>query len=523
MRRGMNLLVRTAIAAAGALVSFGPLLAGQVNAEDDISFCSSEISDGSEHTVHDAVKVYTKAATSDMDGHKRYWKCDGCGKLFADAECTEEVTMEDLVIPAYGDGVPITATYFPDESMRETLSRQFYDKNRNGVLDPDEIQLITGLGADSRMFWECEDFRGLEYLTEVSSVGSWESGKYFRYDFGECPKVKSLEFEMTNIKLLEIERPGELEKLSIWESSLKELRIEEPTKVKELYLAQSISGTFDLSYFPLVEYLNFCDNTVTELDLSPCPNLKVLKCSSYWSLLETLDISENPYLIMAYQKGELSETNYSYCTVYTYTYTDGDETYELSVDSRTKIIAPKSGWVTEDGKTYYYDENNEVVTGWVYLNNWYFFDENGVMQTGWVYQGNKWYFMDAEGVMQTGWLAQGSKWYFLGRGGAMQTGWLAQGNKWYYFGSNGVMQTGWQAINGQWYFFKSNGAMAANEYCQGYWLNSNGTWTYKKKASWRKSKAGWWYSDGTWYAKNGSWIIDGVRYTFDARGYMVVK
>ena len=197
MKKGMNLLVRTAIAAACAAVGFGPLFSDRVNAEEEIMFSPNEIKENDEHTVHDAVKVYNKAATSDTPGHKRYWKCEGCGKLFADAECTEEVTEESLVIPAYGNkGIPIKADYLPEESMRNTLSGQFYDKNRNKVLEPDEIRKITAINADSRMFWECEDFRGIEYLTEVTGVGSYESGKYFYFDFGECPKVKELEFEL---------------------------------------------------------------------------------------------------------------------------------------------------------------------------------------------------------------------------------------------------------------------------------------------------------------------------------------
>ncbi len=50
-----------------------------------------------------------------------------------------------------------------------------------------------------------------------------------------------------------------------------------------------------------------------------------------------------------------------------------------------------------------------------------------------------------------------------------------------------MMLTGWQKIDGKWYFLKSSGAMAANEWVEGYyWLNKDGTWTYKYKGSWKK-------------------------------------
>ena len=63
--------------------------------------------------------------------------------------------------------------------------------------------------------------------------------------------------------------------------------------------------------------------------------------------------------------------------------------------------------------------------------------------------------------------------------------------------------------------------MAAGEYVQGYWLNKDGSWTYEPKASWHKDKTGWWYGDTAgWYAKNMTITIDGVKYSFDAKGYL---
>ncbi len=102
----------------------------------------------------------------------------------------------------------------------------------------------------------------------------------------------------------------------------------------------------------------------------------------------------------------------------------------------------------------------------------------------------------------------------------MKTGWQQIGGVWYYFESSGAMFTGWKQSGSDWYFLKSDGSMAVNEYCQGYWLGSNGKWTYQYKATWRKDSKGWWYGDSTgWYAKNESFKIDGKVYYFDANGY----
>jgi hypothetical protein len=95
-----------------------------------------------------------------------------------------------------------------------------------------------------------------------------------------------------------------------------------------------------------------------------------------------------------------------------------------NVSQPTQVTVTKAvlnGWVTVNGKRYYY------------INN----------------------------VKQTGWLQLSGKWYYLGKTtGIMATGWLYDGGNWYYLNGSGKMLTGWQKINGKWYYFYSNGKMA---------------------------------------------------------------
>ena len=179
---------------------------------------------------------------------------------------------------------------------------------------------------------------------------------------------------------------------------------------------------------------------------------------------------------------------------------------EEQIAALKEQLAKTPGWHTnDDGSKYYCDSQGEKVKGWLSDGGkWYFMDkETGIMTTGWVKDNGKWYFMDKEtGIMATGWVKDEGTWYYMNTSGAMQTGWLKDGNTWYYL--------------------KSSGAMAANEWCEGYWLNANGSWTYQPKGSWKKDSKGWWFGDTSgWYAKSTVQKIDGVDYTFDAAGYWV--
>ena len=184
--------------------------------------------------------------------------------------------------------------------------------------------------------------------------------------------------------------------------------------------------------------------------------------------------------------------------------------------------AMQTGWKQVNNKWYYLNNDGDMATGWKKVsNNWYYLDSEGAMKTGWLQSGGTWYYLNSDGDMATGWKSIDGKWYYFESGGEMVTGWKAAGGKWYYFSDNGDMKTGWVGIDGDWYFFKSDGSMARSEYCDGYWLNSDGTWTYEYVAQWYKNSNGYWYGDESgWYAKDQTYIIDGVSYDFDGNGYL---
>jgi 2',3'-cyclic-nucleotide 2'-phosphodiesterase / 3'-nucleotidase / 5'-nucleotidase len=161
--------------------------------------------------------------------------------------------------------------------------------------------------------------------------------------------------------------------------------------------------------------------------------------------------------------------------------------------------AVQTGWVQQDGKWFFYNEDGVMQTGWVKSKGkWYFLDKDGVMQTGWYKENGtwyyldtvngdmklnwakvngKWYFFNVHGAMQTGWVKDGTKWYFLDQtNGDMKTGWVFTGKKWYFLASSGAMKTGWVFTGSKWYYLNADGSMAANTTIGGFKLGKDGAW-----------------------------------------------
>ena len=149
--------------------------------------------------------------------------------------------------------------------------------------------------------------------------------------------------------------------------------------------------------------------------------------------------------------------------------------------------------------------------------------DTGTVKNQWKKINGKWYFFDKNGnqekdAYRNGWyIKEDGTW----NGVKKKAEWKKNSKGWWYSLPDGsYLKNTWKKIDGKWYYFKADGYMAANEYIDGYWLSSNGAWTYKHRARWTKTTRGWRYSDKTgWYAKGASYTIDGIRFTFNNKGY----
>lgn len=198
------------------------------------------------------------------------------------------------------------------------------------------------------------------------------------------------------------------------------------------------------------------------------------------------------------------------------------DNYTSFVSTPLPISIGGAQWHQDSHGWMYHDTYGSFIrSDWALIDGfWYYFNESCYMTTDWQKIGSCWYYFGGNGQMRTGWQKIGGDWYYLGGNGQMRTGWQKIDGVWYYFGGNGIMRTGWQYIGGYYYYFISDGTMAANEYREGYWLDTDGKWTYKYRAAWYKDSKGWYYQDTSgWYAKNATYKIDGKNYNFNSIGY----
>ena len=142
----------------------------------------------------------------------------------------------------------------------------------------------------------------------------------------------------------------------------------------------------------------------------------------------------------------------------------------------------------------------------------------------WITIGGMYYYIFNDGTYASGEYIDG---YWLDSDGRWtykpKASWKLDSAGWWYGDTAGwYPKKTWAKIDTALYFFKNTGYMAKDEYISGYWLGSKGSWTYRAKSSWNSDFRGWWYEDTNgWYPKSNWTRIDDEWYYFDCDGYML--
>ena len=283
--------------------------------------------------------------------------------------------------------IKIDEKHFPDKVFRDSLKKDYFDKNHDGYLSSSEIKEINDYrNAESGI----KDLKGIEYLTslqclviygnELTSVDlskntklselwiennkleSLDLSKNTNLDFLHCggnlfdsidlsnnPKLDTLTIDNSHLKSidlsnqkdlgviylqnneltsLDISHCSNLWALSVKGNKLKELDVSMFPRLMELICSDNEIGTLNVSGCSKLRTLKCINNKLTELDISDNSALEDLRCQG--NSIAKLNISNNKNIISAFSCKETVKKGYS-------VYRDKWEEYYFSVDDKTTV------------------------------------------------------------------------------------------------------------------------------------------------------------------------------------------
>ncbi len=447
-----------------------------------------------------------------------------------------------LTTKAYAaEGIQIDADSFPNARFREYV--RTFDTSGDGMLSKEEIDAVKIIYI---CYEQIDDLTGIkvfdsleELYMDYNNVGS--------LDLGGCDSLKVLRCPDNNMESITLAGCTSLVKMDCSFNKLASLDLSDCGLLKRLDCHNNSLTDLDLSSNTLLAELDCNFNSLDKLDLSKNGELDTLECAQ--NHLKTLDVSNKMYLRkLGCSYNELTSLNLKNDYVLEELNCSDNKLKSLDLQNKsflrrlTCVYNPISILrineilfsVYEEGKrgevpdvTRYKGQKRRgwisysLSTDYLYVDPDVLVIRYGILR-GWQKNtSEKKYYYDKKSKPVTGWNQIDGRWYFFNTSGIMQTGWKKSGKKWYYLlPDQGYLAIGWKMVTGKWYYFKQDGSMAEKEYCNGYWINANGTCTYDYKAVWHKNSKGWWFGDASgWYAKNQSLTIDGVLYRFDVNGY----
>ena len=177
----------------------------------------------------------------------------------------------------------------------------------------------------------------------------------------------------------------------------------------------------------------------------------------------------------------------------------------------------KTGWLEENGHTYYYLEDGTAASGWVEIEgSQYYFGSEGLLEHGFRDVDGVTYYFRADGSRASGWVDLEGRRYYLRQSGSLVTGWLSLEGQRYYLTAEGAL-SGICRVDGREYLFDPQGRLTSG------WLELDGQMVYGDRNG--HPVTGWQTIDGRryYFRQDGTlqtgWAeIDGLTYRFREDG-----
>lgn len=242
--------------------------------------------------------------------------------------------------------------------------------------------------------------------------------------------------------------------------------------------------------------------------------------------------------------------------------TDGGEAWRLKLGENTD--PDNDGYAhdtvyTNDGKTYYINEDGDMTTGYVKVDDsatdpsadklepgLYYFSKEGndpsadtlgsMLKDCWAQEADEngaWHYLGSDGKAvntgeKAGWQQPEEDWYYLKEDGTIDTskaGWVQIENVWMKAdkGVAAIQKAGWYQIENRWYMLKNDGSRDTSKVN---WQQINGNWYFLKADGSRDtSKTGMqtgingktYFLNAEGVPQNGFQTVNGVAYYFDVQ------
>ncbi|RYQ08128.1 T9SS C-terminal target domain-containing protein, partial [Bifidobacterium pseudolongum subsp. globosum] len=243
------------------------------------------------------------------------------------------LTMPFGSLPVTASAAPsdivINEANFPNPTIRNLVSD--HDLNRDGILDDDENEKITGI---YELYSNIDNLKGIEYLKNLRELsihsdslfsvnlsgnplleGIWIGAPLNSIDLSNQSNLKVLELHDNNIKNLDVSHNIDLEYLWLWNTKFSSINLSKNVKLRELHMSDnSLSNiifpdkspisliyldnnnieNLDLTKFPMLVDLDLRNNHIKKLVFSNNTDLKSVSISK--NELNTADFSSNKKL-----------------------------------------------------------------------------------------------------------------------------------------------------------------------------------------------------------------------------------
>ena len=409
--------------------------------------------------------------------------------------------------------IPIDKEHFENDKFRQYVSESF-DLDSDGYLSAEEGSAVEEINPQRDEAW-C-GLRELQYFPNIKTLNTdlLVTGDDSDLNLNGFSGLKSLEkayihlnysgavgeFSINGLpKLVDLQiewvYPMDYESYLRKETYIDLVSIRNCPKLVKVGLGEGSDLNLTVENCESLENINSGYLYIKKLELSGLMSLKYVRPEPTYGpwLIDLKDnVAVSKYDLWPGYVGERERIMNLYWAAFGYT---------VVLDSGDKT----PGWYkSHNGTKTYVDADRKAATGIRKIGSA-------------LYYFGKTHFLTED----TGWKEYNGNWYYIEKGGVVRTGWVKSNGNWYYLGTDGSMKTGWQRVYGKWYYLRDNGIMLRSQYIQGYWLNKDGSCTYKPVAGWKKDSTGVYYQDTSgYYVRNTTVTIDRVRYQFDKRGYL---